>query len=121
MNGTANLLLLMRQPPYASGHALEAVDVALVAAAFEMRVAVLFSGAGVWQLVTGQDGGALGTRTQGKVLSALPHYDVTDVFVCAESLAATGLHSGDLVLPVRTLSLAEQRALIASHRFVVND
>ena len=121
MNGTANLLLLMRQPPYASGHALEAVDVALVAAAFELRVSVLFAGAGVWQLVTGQDGSVLGSRTQGKVLSALPHYDVTGVFVCADSLTAAGLRTDDLVLPVHPLTLAEQRELIASHRFVVND
>jgi tRNA 2-thiouridine synthesizing protein C len=121
MSTNPGLLLLMRQPPYASGHALEAVDVALVAAAFDFKVAVLFAGAGVWQLATGQDGGALGTRTQGKVLAALPHYDVTDVFVCADSLAATGLKMEDLVLPVRTLSLPEQRALIASYALVVND
>jgi tRNA 2-thiouridine synthesizing protein C len=121
MSRASSLLLLMRQAPYASGHPLEAVDVALVAAAFDMRVAVLFAGAGVWQLASGQDGSALGTRTQGKVLAALPHYDVTDVFVCADSLAAAGLLIEDLVLPARPLSLAEQRALIASHRLVVND
>ena len=121
MSTNARLLLLMRQPPYASGHALEAVDVALVAAAFDLQVSVLFAGAGVWQLATGQDGAALGTRTQGKVLSALPHYDVTDVYVCAESLAAAGLDIEELVLPARSLSRADQRDLIASHRLVVND
>lgn len=115
------ILLLLRQPPYATGHAMEAVDVALVAAAFDQVVSVLFTGAGIWQLVADQDGSAVGTRTQGKVLSALPHYDICDLYVCAESLVAAGLGVEDLVLPVKPVTSAEQRALIAAHALVVND
>ena len=121
MTAQRPILLLLRQPPYATAHPLEAVDVALVAAAFDRAVSVLFAGAGVWQLLDGQDGSALATRTQGKVLSALPHYDISDLYVCAESLAAAGLRVEDLVLPAKPVTRVEQRALIAAHALVVND
>jgi tRNA 2-thiouridine synthesizing protein C len=119
--GTKRLLVLLRQPPYATGHALEASDIALVAGAFEQPVSVLFEGAGVWQLLKQQQGAALGTRTLGKVLSALPDYEVTALYACAESLADANLTIDDLVLAVTPLSRTEQRALIAAHDVVVND
>ena len=118
---TKSLLVLLRQPPYATGHALEASDIALVAGAFEQPVSVLFEGAGVWQLLKQQNGAALGTRTLGKVLSALPDYEVTALYVCAESLADAGLAVDDLVLAATPLSRVEQQALIAVHDAVVSD
>jgi tRNA 2-thiouridine synthesizing protein C len=121
MSADSRILLLLRQAPYANARPLEAIDVAMVAAAFELPVTVLFADEGVWQLLAGQDGSALHTRTQSKVLSALPHYDVTDLCVCAESLARAGLRAEDLVLPARPLTRTDIRALIAAHTAVVND
>ncbi len=121
MNEPKALLLLLRQPPYRSGQPLEALDIALVARAFELPVSVLFEGSGVWQLAQGQDGSALSTRTVGEALTTLSQYDVDAVYACAESLVTAGLSTADLVLPVKPLSRAEQRALIARHDVVVND
>lgn len=75
----------------------------------------------VWQLLEGQDGEALATRTLSKVLQALPHYDVDALYVCAESLARRGLSVDDLVLPVQALDAAAQNALVAQQHAVVND
>ena len=111
----------MRQPPYVSSYPTEAVDVALVAAAFESSVAILFEGPGVWQLLKDQQGPAVNSPTQGDVLATLPDYGITDIYVCAESLEQFGLSVDDLVLPAIALSRAEQRTLIASHPLVVND
>jgi tRNA 2-thiouridine synthesizing protein C len=121
MNGAKHVLMLLRQAPYRTAHALEAADVALVAGAFEQSVSVLFEGDGVWQLVKDQDGGAIGTRTIGRVLSALPRYEVDAIYVCADSLAAAGLTADDLVIPATPLSRDQQRALIARQDAVVND
>jgi tRNA 2-thiouridine synthesizing protein C len=121
MTAESRILLLLRQAPYASARSLEAVDVAMVAAAFELPVTVLFADDGVWQLLAGQDGSVLHTRTQSKVLSVLPHYDVTELYVCAESLARAGLGMEELVLPVKPLTRPEIRTLIAAHTAVVND
>ena len=118
---TRRILLLLRQPPYGSSHALEALETALVAGVFEQQVSVLFQGDGVWQLVDDQDGAALGRRTVGKVVKALPQYDITALFACAEALAARGLTAADLVLEVGMIDAAAQQALIADQDAVVND
>lgn len=121
MSGTKRILFLLRQAPYASANALEALEAVLVAGVFDQAVSVLFADDGVWQLLDGQDGGALGTRTVARVASALPQYDVTDLYACAESLARRGLSADDLVLPVSVLDGDGQRALIAAQDAVVND
>ncbi|HEX7034616.1 MAG TPA: sulfurtransferase complex subunit TusC [Pseudomonadales bacterium] len=116
-----HILFLLRQPPYATSHALEALEAVLVAGVFDQVVSVLFSGDGVWQLVDGQDGAPLGQRTVAKVAQALPQYDVTNLYVCARSLEQRGLDVGDLALPVQVLDAVEQRTLIAAQHAVVND
>tara|TARA_Y100001933_G_scaffold202313_1_gene204129 strand:- start:3663 stop:4025 length:363 start_codon:yes stop_codon:yes gene_type:complete len=118
---TRRILFLLRQPPYGSSHALEALESVLVAGVFEQQVSVLFQGDGVWQLVDGQDGTALGRRTLGKVVKALPQYDVTALFACGDSLARRGLRAEDLAVPVEIVDPARQQALIAGQDAVVND
>jgi tRNA 2-thiouridine synthesizing protein C len=118
---TKRILFLLRQPPYSTSHALEALEAILVAGVFEQDVSVLFKDDGIWQLITEQDGVELGTRTVSKVLQALPEYEVSKLFVCADSLARHGLGPSDLVLPVASLTLAEQSALIKAQDAVVND
>lgn len=115
------ILFFMRQSPYAGVAALETVESALVAGVFDLPVSVLFADQGVWQLVSGQDGSVLGARTLGKVLGALPEYGVSELYVCADSLAQRNLRAEDLVLPVRMISSAEIGALLSVQDVVVND
>ncbi|MEQ9003473.1 MAG: sulfurtransferase complex subunit TusC [Pseudomonadales bacterium] len=115
------ILFLLRQPPYATSHALEALEAVLVAGVFDQAVSVLFADDGVWQLLRDQDGDAVGMRTVGRVATALPRYDVNDIYVCGESLRRLGLSPDDLVLPVTLLDGAGQQALIAGQHAVVSD
>jgi tRNA 2-thiouridine synthesizing protein C len=121
MNGAKKILFLLRQPPYATSHALEALEAALVAGVFEQEVSVLFKDAGVWQLLSDQSGDVLATRTIGKIVTALPEYDIDSLYVCAESLAERHLTVQDLVLPVTVVSVAAQGDLINAMNAVVND
>lgn len=115
------ILFLLRQPPYATSHALEALEAALVTGVFDQTVSVLFCGDGVWQLVAGQDGAGLNRRTVAKVAQALPQYDVTRLYVCADALRQRGLTTDDLTLPVEVLEPPGQQSLIAGQDAVVND
>ncbi len=118
---TKRILFLLRQTPYATSHALEALETALVAGVFDQAVSVLFCGDAVWQLLAGQDGSAIGRRTVSKVVQVLPQYEITELYVCAAALRERGLTVGDLALPVQALGPAEQQALIAAQDAVVND
>ena len=69
-------LFLLNQPPYGSSHAAEAIEAILVARVFDQQVSVLFTGAGLYQLLSEQDGSAVGGRTVGKMLGAVPEYGV---------------------------------------------
>lgn len=115
------ILYLLRKSPYSNSNALEAIESALVAGVFDQNVAVLFKDDGVWQLLDKQDGAVVERRTVGKVLQALPQYDVQQLFVCEHSLKTRGLHIDDLVLPVKPLSYDAQCGLIAQQDAVVND
>ena len=116
-----HILYLLRKSPYSSSNAVEALESALVAGVFEQNVSVLFKDDGVWQLLDGQKGAAIERRTVGKVMLALPQYDVEQLFACENSLNVRGLRLEDLALAVKSLSLDEQRKLIAQQDAVVND
>ena len=118
---TKRILFLLRQPPYGSSHALEALESVLVAGVFDQRVSVLFRDEGVWQLLDDQDGAGVDRRTLSKVVQALPQYDVNDLYVCATAIAQRGLTEKDLSLAVTVLDEDAQRALLAEQDAVVSD
>ncbi len=114
------ILFLLTRAPYASARALETLESVLVAGVFEQEVSVLFKGAGVYQLLEGQQGSAVGQRTVGKVLKALHEYDVERIFVCAPSMRRLGIAEDDLCIAVQRLDAGGQRELIAGQDAVVS-
>jgi len=113
------ILFLLTSAPYASARALETLESVLVAGVFEQEVSVLFKGSGVYQLLKGQKGSAIGQRTVGKVLEALPEYEVERIFVCEPSMQRFGVEEADLCVSVQRLNEGQQRGLIAGQDAVV--
>ncbi len=112
------ILFLLNQPPYGSSHAAEAIEAILVAGVFDQQVSVLFTGAGLYQLLSEQDGSAVGGRTVGKMLGAVPEYGVTDLYACRPSAERLNLGDANLCLPVTWLDYDEQRRLISRQDIV---
>ena len=105
----------------------EALDMALVAAAFDANVSVLFRGAAVALIATGDD--PLGQAQSAshpveqqtrEIIHALDSYDVKGVFVCAEALTGQGLN-GLPSISAEPLSLRAQQKLIARQDAVLSD
>ncbi|MGD8176570.1 sulfurtransferase complex subunit TusC [Marinimicrobium sp. ARAG 43.8] len=92
------LLFIMRHAPYGTSAAREALDALLATAVFGQDVAVLFMDDGVFQLTSGQAPGALPQKNLAASLSALPLYDVEQVYVHAPSLSARGLTVEELCM-----------------------
>jgi tRNA 2-thiouridine synthesizing protein C len=115
-----SILLVLSTSPYRGARFAEALDALLVAAAFDQRCSVLLMDDAVYGLLPGQDGEPLGMRTPGRMLTALPDYEVERIYVCEESLAQRQLSGLVPVIPVERLPLAAQAGLIARHDIVWN-
>lgn len=93
---TKKFLYVNRKAPYGTIYALESLEVVLIGAAFEQDVSVAFLDDGVFQLTKGQETGEIGVKNFSPTFRALGDYDVTKLYVEAESLAERGLTKDDL-------------------------
>lgn len=117
---SAELLVILRHAPHGSSWLKEGLDVALVAAAFDRRVTLLFMGEGVTALLEGQQAGPLGQKGTAATLEMLEMYDIDSLVVEKRSLDALGLSGDQLMLPTREVTEAGVAALVASHALVLN-
>jgi tRNA 2-thiouridine synthesizing protein C len=113
-------LIVCRHPPYGVSFAREALDVAMAAAAFDQRVAMLFLGDGVMQLLNQQNSEAIAQKSLEKQLSALPLYDVNDIYVDADTLCERGFDVSHLSLPAKPLNRNDIVALISRCDIALN-
>ncbi|WP_027961847.1 sulfurtransferase complex subunit TusC [Halomonas halodenitrificans] len=117
---SAELLVILRHAPHGSSWLKEGLDVALVAAAFDRRVTLLFMGEGVTALLEGQQAGPLGQKGTAATLEMLEMYDIDSLVVEKRSLDALGLSGDQLMLPTREVTEEGIAALVASHALVLN-
>ena len=113
------LMCVIDQPPYANSHVLELLETAMVAAVFDMQVSLLFCGEGLWCLLKTQNADPLGQRTLSKVLTALPDYDVSTIYVCSDALQDKQLSADIMALPVTLLDKSAQADLMSEQDVVM--
>lgn len=107
-----SMLIISRQAPWAGPAAREALDIALAGGAFDLPLGLLFLDDGVFQLVAGQQPGAVQQKDLGANLQALPIFGVEELFVSARSLTERGLTDAQLVLPTEKLDDAALTLLL---------
>ncbi|WP_115718541.1 sulfurtransferase complex subunit TusC [Gallaecimonas mangrovi] len=90
--------------PFANQQGREALDAVLAASAYEAPLSLFFLDDSVWQLVKAQDPLQAGAKDYLSTFKALALYDVEDIFVSQDALAARHLSSEDLSIEVRVLS-----------------
>ena len=113
-------MFVNRKAPYGTIHALESLEVVLIAATFDQDVSLVFVDDGVYELIKGQDTQAIGIKNHSKTYRALEGYDVEKLYVERESLAARGLTEDDLVVDVTVLSGAEMGELMEQQDVVLS-
>ncbi len=112
------LLFIISTPPYAAKRGTALLDAAMVAAAFDAEVSLMFRGDGVWSLLPSQSAEAIGQRSFSKMSNALADYAIDRIYVCLDSLVSRGVKHHDLV-NVQGLNLVEQQKLIANQDAVI--
>ncbi|MGH8503936.1 MAG: sulfurtransferase complex subunit TusC [Gammaproteobacteria bacterium] len=106
-------MLVNRKPPHGSIYAQEALEVALIAGAFEQDVSLAFLDDGVYQLVKGQNTRSIGAKDFARAFRALKDFGVDKLYVERESLQARGLHTTDLIVQVQCVSARSLGELMA--------
>jgi tRNA 2-thiouridine synthesizing protein C len=113
-------MFVNRKAPYGTIHALESLEVVLIAATFDQDVSLAFLDDGVYELVKGQNSKAVGIKNFSPTYRALEGYDVEKLYVERESMGARGLTEQDLLVPVEVLGSAEMAALMAEQDVVLS-
>lgn len=109
-------LVVMRSTPYGNTNAKDALDVVLTLAAFEQEPALLYQGLGVQQLLLDASMEAP-FKHVGKILGALPMYDIEHVYVDQASLQEYGIKPEHLDnLPVECYLLTSHQVSDLLHR-----
>jgi tRNA 2-thiouridine synthesizing protein C len=114
------ILIVCRKAPYGNSLAREALDIALATSVFDQTLALLFMGDGVWQLMPGQDSMGIPNKNHSKQLSALPLYDVNDIYIDSEALAHRKLDADTLILPAKPLATKDIGQFIDSFDTVLS-
>ena len=113
-------MFVNRKAPFGTIHALESLEVVLIAATFDQDVSLVFVDDGVYELVKGQNSKAIGIKNHSPSYRALEGYDVEKLYVERESMEERGLGEDDLLVPVEVLSSAEMGELMAAQDVVLS-
>ena len=84
-----------------------------------MPVSLLFIGDGLFQLIKGQSPELLDMKKHEAMLTALPMYDIEQIFVTEDDLKTNGLTEQDLALSVNVVSRDMISSLIQNHDSVM--
>lgn len=124
-------MFINRRGPYGSVYAQEALEIALVGAAFDQRISLALIDDGVFLLRKNQDTSGLRVKRFTAAYRALGDFDVHRVYVERESLEARGMIGDDLMAItaevegstrdlVEVLSSTELSAVIGDQDILVN-
>ncbi|ABM62718.1 DsrE family protein [Halorhodospira halophila SL1] len=113
-------MFVNRKAPHGSIYALEALEVVLIAAAFDQDVSLAFLDDGVFQLRQDQNAKAIDMKNFAPTFRALEDYDIEKLYVEQESLAERGLTEADLIVPVEVVDRARMGTLMADQDVVLS-
>jgi tRNA 2-thiouridine synthesizing protein C len=113
-------MFVNRKAPYGTIHALESLEVVLIAATFDQDCSLVFLDDGVYELVKGQNTKAIGVKNFSPTYRALEGYDIEKLYVERDSMDSRGLTEADLLVPVQVLDGAELAELMAQQDVILS-
>lgn len=85
------ILINSTQPPYSRSNANDAFEAALGASNIGVKVKIVFSGLGQYQLITHQQADKIMRKNILKRISSLPLFDVEDIYLLRPTVATERL------------------------------
>lgn len=95
------LAILFTQPPFGTSTNREGLDALLAASAFcnEDEIAICFLNDGVFNLLANQQPEMILQKDHISTFKLIDLYDLTECFVCQQSVDERGLHYAKWILP----------------------
>ena len=112
--------ILIRHSPFAGVSGKEALDLALVCAAFEQKVNLIFADAGLLFLNKSLDPEACGAKNFAQLVTGLEFYDIENLLAERESLVEQGLSEAELLDATTLISRRELNQLSRSSQHLVS-
>ncbi|MGK9174305.1 sulfurtransferase complex subunit TusC [Yokenella regensburgei] len=98
------IAFIFTSAPHGTTAGREGLDALMATSAFTEDIGVFFMGDGVFQVVAGQQPGAILARDYIATFKVLPLYDIEACWVCQASMRERGLNEATpFVLPVQRL------------------
>lgn len=116
----SSITFISRSAPYGNNRANLCLDMALASAVFEQDVRYVFLDDGIYQLLKGQDGAAIETKTLGNALETLALYGIESVYADQQSLKPRGIDESDLLSDIQLIDSGALAKLIESSDTVFN-
>lgn len=108
-----SLSIIFNKTPYGSQSGRELLDIALMAAAFDMTISVIFMGDGVYQLLDNQQPDILDMKNHSPTFKAMELYGIENILISSQDLKERHL-SFEQLLPVAQQSDANHIQQIMS-------
>lgn len=97
MSDAHKMMIVIRKAPHGSIYVQEAIEVMFIMATFDMELSIVFLDDGVYAVKPEQDTKNIGIKGFSASLGTLMDWDVTNVFVDAQSLKDRNMDGGRLI------------------------
>lgn len=114
-----HVLLINQTTALNTPAAKEALDMALILAAYEHQVGIVFEGSAVLQLTDNQDARKLDSKNLFKTLKLLDLYEIENLYVCRDALSRFELSPNDLFIDCQLVSGEEKAQLISQQHHLL--
>ncbi|TQV86499.1 sulfurtransferase complex subunit TusC [Aliikangiella coralliicola] len=106
--------IIIKSPPFSAIDGKEGIDLALVCAAFDQQVNLIFVEQGIFHLIKSQDSNCIDDKLHDKQLNAIEFYDIDKIYVESESLEKFHLTEKHLLSHVDCLPSSDIKTLCHS-------
>ena len=116
----SRITFISRTAPYGQNKANLCLDMALASAVFEQDVNYIFFGDGVYQILKGQDGSAIESKTLGNALETLELYGIEKTYADRQSLEERDISESELLSGMQIVNGESIAQMIESSDTVFN-
>jgi len=102
------ILIIQKQGPYSSIQSSEGLELSLLAASFELAVAIIFMDDGLWQLLKDQNPHKIYGKIFSSTIKALPKFNIDNIYVEHEAMRQRQLKTTDFSVKVEIVTHHER-------------